>query len=96
MCRSAKALSLYTDLVDGLARAQREALEGASDEARIRLREWEQPEALQARAVILGPAASPKAYTPPEPGTFVTCLQLTESQLCINPEHQSFRKGAYI
>ena len=45
--RSAKALSRYSDLVDSMARGQRELLDGASDEARIRLREWELPEALQ-------------------------------------------------
>ncbi len=47
---SAKALSKYTDLVDSLARQQRELLEGASDEARVKLREWELPEALNVRA----------------------------------------------
>ena len=50
LVRSAKALSKYTDLVDSLARQQRELLEGASDEARVKLREWELPEALNVRA----------------------------------------------
>eukprot|EP00887_Chlorella_sp_A99_P006063 scaffold22.g6063.t1 len=45
---SAKALSRYTDMVDGLIRRQLDALAGASDEARLRLREWELPEALNA------------------------------------------------
>ena len=36
-------------MVDSLARAQRDLLEGASDEARVKLREWELPEALNVR-----------------------------------------------
>ena len=47
--RSAKALSKYTDMVDSMARQQRELLEGASDNARVKLREWELPEALNVR-----------------------------------------------
>ena len=47
--RSAKALSKYSDMVDSLARTQRDLLEGASDEARVKLREWELPEALNVR-----------------------------------------------
>lgn len=43
-----KALSKYTQLVDTLVRTQTDALADASDEARIRLREWELPESLQA------------------------------------------------
>ena len=34
--------------MDSMARGEMELLEGASDEARLRLREWELPEALQA------------------------------------------------
>jgi programmed cell death 6-interacting protein len=45
---SAKAISKYTDLVDGLVRTQAARLDAASDEARLRLREWELPESLQA------------------------------------------------
>ena len=41
---SAKALSRYSDQVDSLIRAQMHKLNGASDDARIRLREWELPE----------------------------------------------------
>jgi len=52
--RSAKALSKYSDMVDSLARAQRDLLEGASDEARIKLREWELPEALNVRLLACG------------------------------------------
>ena len=44
---SAKALSKYTDMVDTLIRQQMDKLDSASDEARLRLREWELPEALQ-------------------------------------------------
>lgn len=47
MC-SAKALSKYTEMVDNLIRQQKDKLEAASDEARLRLREWDMPEALQA------------------------------------------------
>ena len=50
--RSAKALSKYSDMVDSLARAQRDLLEGASDDARVKLREWELPEALNVRYVL--------------------------------------------
>lgn len=45
---SAKALSKYTEMVDSLIREQMDALEAASDDARIKLREWELPECLQA------------------------------------------------
>ncbi|KAI7841696.1 hypothetical protein COHA_004563 [Chlorella ohadii] len=45
---SAKALSKYSDMVDTLIRDQVHKLNGASDDARLRLREWELPEALQA------------------------------------------------
>jgi len=34
-------------MVDGLIRQQMDALEGASDEARLKLREWELPDCLQ-------------------------------------------------
>ncbi|EFN58134.1 hypothetical protein CHLNCDRAFT_141882 [Chlorella variabilis] len=51
---SAKALSKYSDMVDSLIRSQMHKLNGASDDARIRLREWELPEArrLPAAAVV--------------------------------------------
>ena len=42
--RSAKSLSKYSDMVDTLIRNQLHKLNGASDEARLRLREWELPE----------------------------------------------------
>ncbi|KAL6777540.1 HLM1 [Auxenochlorella protothecoides x Auxenochlorella symbiontica] len=45
---SAKALSRYTEMVDIVIRKATEALDAASDEARLRLREWDLPEALQA------------------------------------------------
>ena len=48
LVRSAKALSKYTEMVDSLIREQMDALEAASDDARIKLREWELPECLQA------------------------------------------------
>ena len=44
---SAKALSKYTEMVDQVIRQQKDKLEAASDEARLRLREWDMPEALQ-------------------------------------------------
>ena len=50
---SAKALSKYTEMVDNLIRQQKDKLEAASDEARLRLREWDMPEALQASAETL-------------------------------------------
>ena len=46
MC-SAKALSKYTEMVDQVIRQQKDKLEAASDEARLRRREWDMPEALQ-------------------------------------------------
>ncbi|KAK9820581.1 hypothetical protein WJX72_011897 [[Myrmecia] bisecta] len=45
---SAKALSKYSELVDEVYRTQMDKLAAASDEARIKLREWELPECLQA------------------------------------------------
>eukprot|EP00884_Botryococcus_braunii_P008240 jgi/Botrbrau1/17417/Bobra.0054s0013.1 len=45
---SAKALSKYTEMVDGLVREQTDKLEAASDEARLKLREWDLPDCLQA------------------------------------------------
>lgn len=50
MLRSAKALSKYTEMVDQVIRQQKDKLEAASDEARLRLREWDMPEALQVHA----------------------------------------------
>lgn len=44
---SAKALSKYTDMVDGLIRQQLDKLNAASDDARLRLREWDLPDCLQ-------------------------------------------------
>ena len=48
---SAKALSKYTEMVDSLIREQMDALAAASDEARLKLREWELPECLMVSAV---------------------------------------------
>jgi programmed cell death 6-interacting protein len=44
---SAKALSKYTDMVDALIRDQNDRLAAASDDARLRLREWDLPDCLQ-------------------------------------------------
>ena len=49
---SARALSRYTDAVDGLIRQLNDSLAAASDDARLRLREWELPECLQARPAV--------------------------------------------
>lgn len=38
-------------MVDNLIRQQKDKLEAASDEARLRLREWDMPEALQVSAL---------------------------------------------
>lgn len=46
---SAKALSRYTDAVDALIREQNDRLAGASDDARLRLREADLPDCLQVR-----------------------------------------------
>ena len=43
---SAKALSKYSEMVDGIIRQQKDRLEAASDEARAKLREWDMPDAL--------------------------------------------------
>ena len=43
-----RALSKYTDMVDSLIRVQTDALDGASDDARVKMREWELPEGLEA------------------------------------------------
>lgn len=58
---SAKALSKYTEMVDNLIRQQKDKLEAASDEARLRLREWDMPEALQAShsAIAISPFTEP-------------------------------------
>ncbi|KAG2435427.1 hypothetical protein HYH02_011927 [Chlamydomonas schloesseri] len=45
---SARALSKYTDMVDDVIRRQLDRLAGATDTARIKLREWELPDTLQA------------------------------------------------
>ncbi|GLI70883.1 hypothetical protein VaNZ11_015904 [Volvox africanus] len=45
---SARALSKYTDLVDDLIRNQLDRLAEATDNARIKFREWELPDTLQA------------------------------------------------
>lgn len=47
---SAKAVSRYTELVDDVCRSALDKLEAASDEARLRLREWEMPECLDCLA----------------------------------------------
>ena len=44
---SARALSKYTDMVDSVTRQQLDLLAEASDDARLRLRQWELPECLQ-------------------------------------------------
>ncbi|GIM12801.1 hypothetical protein Vretimale_16038 [Volvox reticuliferus] len=48
---SARALSKYTDQVDDLIRHQLDRLAEATDNARIRFREWELPDTLQAMDV---------------------------------------------
>ena len=45
---SAKALSRYSELVDDLIRQEMGKLEGATDEARVKLKEWELPDLLDA------------------------------------------------
>ncbi|GMH40651.1 hypothetical protein BSKO_08555 [Bryopsis sp. KO-2023] len=45
---SAKAVSRYSELLDDLVREQMSQLEGATDDARIKLKEWEMPELLDA------------------------------------------------
>jgi programmed cell death 6-interacting protein len=52
---SAKSLSKYTALADQLVREQNDKLANASDEARLRLREWELPEALYALDTNISP-----------------------------------------
>lgn len=49
---SAKALSRYTDMVDALIREQNDRLAGASDDARLRLRERDLPDCLQVDPLI--------------------------------------------
>lgn len=61
MC-SAKALSKYTEMVDSLIREQMDALAAASDEARLKLREWELPECLQ--VLPTGALAFPRHIVP--------------------------------
>eukprot|EP00898_Chlorokybus_atmophyticus_P004865 jgi/Chlat1/537/Chrsp103S01115 len=46
--QSAKALSKYTEMVDEIIRNDSEALQRESDEARLRLREWDLPDMLLA------------------------------------------------
>ena len=50
---SAKALSRYTDMVDALIREQNDRLAGASDDARLRLRERDLPDCLQVLSSFL-------------------------------------------
>lgn len=45
---SAKAMSKYTDMVDGIVRSCSDKMAAASDDARLRLREWDLPECLEA------------------------------------------------
>lgn len=66
---SARALSRYTDAVDGLIRQVNDSLAAASDDARLRLREWDLPESLQARPA---PAAPPR----PGPAGAPACLMV--------------------
>ena len=47
---SAKAMSKYTDMVDGVVRSCSDKMAAASDDARLRLREWDLPECLDALA----------------------------------------------
>ena len=56
-----RALSKYTDMVDSLIRKQTDALDAASDEARLKLREWELPESLLALEPEGSVAALPDA-----------------------------------
>lgn len=58
---SARSLSKYTDMVDALIRQQMEKLAAASDDARLRLREWELPEALHALDSSNATASLPEA-----------------------------------
>ena len=44
----AKALSKYTDMVDGIIREQLDRLATATDTARIKLKEWELPDTVEA------------------------------------------------
>ena len=48
---SARALSKYTDMVDSVTRQQLDRLAEASNDARLRLRQWELPECLQVGTV---------------------------------------------
>lgn len=70
---SARSLSKYSDLVDDLIRKQLDRLAGATDTARIKLREWELPDTLQ-----VGPstcsAAPPLASEPSGSGNSGSCL----------------------
>mmetsp|Transcript_40477 Transcript_40477/g.128995 ORF Transcript_40477/g.128995 Transcript_40477/m.128995 type:complete len:303 (-) Transcript_40477:379-1287(-) len=45
---STKALSRYTDMVDQVIREESDKLQACSDDARVRLREWELPDVLYA------------------------------------------------
>jgi len=56
-----RALSKYTDMVDSIIRKQTDALATASDDARIKLREWELPESLAALEPHGSVAALPDA-----------------------------------
>ena len=51
---SARALSKYTDMVDSVTRQQLDRLAEASNDARLRLRQWELPECLQVGTVGAG------------------------------------------
>ena len=59
---SAKALSQYTARVDDLVRESTASLDAASDEARLRLREWDLPDCL---APLDGGSAGAVAALPP-------------------------------
>ena len=56
---STKALSRYSDLVDEVIRKQMAKLEGATDEARLRLKQYELPELLDS-VTTTGPAMIPE------------------------------------
>ena len=66
-------------MVDNLIRQQKDKLEAASDEARLRLREWDMPEALQA------------SHTPStiSPFTEPPASQLHEAAMCFFFAHAS-------
>ena len=67
---SAKALSKYSEMVDGIIRQQKDRREAASDEARAKLREWDMPDALH-----VSHAAVSTVHAHRLPGTLMCQLQ---------------------